>query len=276
VDSSPAVGAGLVIYGTQSDSVVALAAGTGKVVWQSPTTSAVESAPVIAAGTVYVGSDNGTVYALNEATGALKWQVVLSGAIKGSPSVDTANGKLVVGDSSGAVTALSSTNGSTLWSKATGGPVTATPMIYTGAVYVGSQSGSVFAFNETTGAVNWTFKAAGPISASGAFWTDGAKPSYLAGDNKGDVYFLSVTNGSINRQINDVASPITGLSAAYGWAVISTANGAVYADKFPGEITWLFQATKQLSPATMVNGVLYVSGQDAAVRAFTVPGTQIP
>ena len=54
------------------------------------------------------------------------------------------------------------------------------------------------------------------------------------------------------------------------------ADGEIYADKFGGELTWVYPGSLASSPATLQNGVTYVAGQDGAVRAFTVPGTQIP
>jgi outer membrane protein assembly factor BamB len=276
VDSSVAVISGLVIFGTIGGSVVALSSRTGQLVWQTSTSSAVESSPSTANGDVFVGSDDGTVYALNQTTGAIAWQTKLAGAVKGSPSVDPVTGEVAVGDSSGAITALSATTGATLWSVPTGGPVTATPTIDNGDVFVGSQSGTVLALNETTGASVWTFNAAGSVATSGAFWTDGFHPDYVVGDSHGDVYFLTLTTGAVQRLLTQETSAVTGVTAAEDWAVVTFADGEIYGDKFGGELTWVYQGSLASSPVTLQNGVSYVAGQDGAVRAFTVPGTQIP
>ena len=95
------------------------------------------------------------------------------------------------------------------------------------------------------------------------------------GDSAGNTYFLNLANGSLIRKIAGT-SAVTGTSAAFGWAVISYASGLVIADKFNDELTWEFQSTASESPVTMLNGVIYVAGQDTMLRAFTVPGTQIP
>jgi hypothetical protein len=58
--------------------------------------------------------------------------------------------------------------------------------------------------------------------------------------------------------------------------LVSFANGLVIADKFQDELTWEYQGSLSEAPATTVNGVIYVAGADGVVRAFTVPGTQIP
>lgn len=276
VDSSMAVASGFVFFGTTAGSVEALSKGTGELAWQTATSSPVESSPATADGRVFVGSDDGTVYALDQLTGAVDWHVNVGGAVMGSPSVDPADGEVVVGDSDGSITALSMTTGATLWSVKTGGAVTATPTIDNGNVYVGSHSGMVYDLSETTGAVVWTFNAGSSVAATGAYWTDGSHPAYVVGDATGDLYFLGLSDGEVQRHLTQETSAVTGVTAADDWAVATFADGEIYADKFGGELTWVYQSTMPLSPATLQNGVTYVAGQDGAIRAFTVPGTQIP
>jgi outer membrane protein assembly factor BamB len=278
VDTTVAVTDGLVVFGTTAGSVDAISQATGALEWRTAASSGVESSPSVADGKVFVGSDNGTVYALNQATGAVDWQTRMAGAVTGSPTVDPVTGVVVVGDSSGAISALHVSDGSSDWSVATGGPVTATPTIVNGLVYVGSQTGTVYALHEATGGQAWSYATGGAVSASGAYWAstgDGA-PAYVVGNANGNLDFLAVATGKLDRQINQGDSPVTGVTCANDWAVASLANGLVFSDKFGGEITWAYQGTAQSSPVTLQDGVSYLTGQDGAVRAFTVPGTQIP
>src|SRR6516225_4175990 len=73
VYSSPAVANGVVYLGSYGpdNSVYALNAGTGALLWKYNTGSNVYSSPAVANGVVYVGSEDGNVYALNAGTGAL-------------------------------------------------------------------------------------------------------------------------------------------------------------------------------------------------------------
>jgi outer membrane protein assembly factor BamB len=167
--------------------------------------------------------------------------------------------------------------GAVLWSKKTGGAVTATASVTNGVVLVGSASEAVSEFNETTGAVVWTYTTKAPVTSRGSLYTDNrSASSYLVGDNAGNVYFLNISNGALIRLIAGSGSPVTGTTAPFGFAIVSFANGYVLADKFNDELTWTYQGTASESPATTLNGVVYLGGQDGAVRAFTVPGTQIP
>jgi outer membrane protein assembly factor BamB len=277
VDGTPAVTSGLVIFGTAAGSVVALSAESGTLAWTVPTSSPVHAAVAAASGEVIVGSNDGTVYAFDQTSGHLSWKVKLAGGVGGSPAVDPATNEVIAGDASGAVTALSITSGATLWSKSTGGPVDASPTVTSGDILVGSLSDKVYAFNETTGAVVWTFKTTSGVATNGSVYSKGTHaPAYLVGDDQGNVYFINITHGGLIRQIAGHGAAVTGTSAPFGFALISFANGLVIADKFADELTWEFQSSLSEAPATTVNGVIYVAGQDGAVRAFTVPGTQIP
>ena len=278
VTSTVAVTDGLVVFGTTSGAIDAISKATGALVWRTAASSGVGSSPSFADGMIFVGSDNGTVYALDQSTGAVHWHTHLAGAVTGSPTVDPVTGLVVVGDSSGAVSALHVADGSSDWSFATGGAVTATPTIVKGLVDVGSQSGVVYALHEATGAQAWSYATGGAVTASGAYWasTSDGPPAYVVGNAHGDLDFLAVATGKLDRKINQGDSPVTGVTCADDWAVASLANGLVFGDKFGGEITWAYQGTAQSSPVTLQDGVSYLAGQDGAVRAFTVPGVQIP
>jgi outer membrane protein assembly factor BamB len=280
VVATPAVDSGLVFFGTAAGSVDALSAASGSVAWTVPTTSAVRSAPAAASGEVFVGSQNGTVYAINEATGAVSWRATLGGAVRGSPAVDPSTNEVIVGDAGGAVTALSMTTGAVLWSTNTDGAVTATASITNnGLVLVGSANDKVYELNETTGAMVWTYTTKAAVTSRGSLYIDNRSAvagAYFVGDSSGNVYFIDIVTGALIRMIPGTGSAVTGTSAPYSFAIVSYANGYVFADKFDDELTWTYQGTASEAPATTLNGVVYLAGEDGAVRAFTVPGTQIP
>jgi outer membrane protein assembly factor BamB len=167
------------------------------------------------------------------------------------------------------------TTGHTLWSVKTGGPVTATASIDNGNVYIGSQTGTVYSLKEATGAKVWTFRAGAGVAASGAYYTAGAHPAYVVGDSKGDVYFLRLTSGRVFRTLHGSAA-VTGVSAALVWSAVTFADGTVLGSKFGTEIEWAFHARKAVHPVALVSSVTYVAGDDGMVRAFAIPGTQIP
>ena len=288
VDSSPALAGTRLFFGTEggtgvTPAVVALDQATGTPLWTAPTSSAVESAPAVAPGHVFVGSDDGTVYALTQSTGAVIWTAKLPGAVKGSPSVDTAAGVVVVGDASGDITALSYKTGAVVWQVTTGGPVSASASIFNGIVYVGSGDDNVYALSETTGSQVWVTPTTGPVTATGVIYAyngDGhpyAPPTYYAvGSQDGTVRLLDLSDGLVNV-VTVVGGPVVGLTGSVGWLTVTSSNGAMWGLKRHAEPIWkTVAAAPYATAATEVNGIVYTSGEDQTVTAWSIPGRSIP
>lgn len=277
IDSSPALTATQVILGTRDDSVVALDRNSGQPQWSTTTTSPVESAPALSGDQVLVGSDDGTVYSLNAATGAVSWSYHAGGSVLGSPAVDAASGIVVVGDTSGAVTALSCASGSVLWQVTTGGPVTATASIYSGVVYVGSADHTVYAFSEQTGAVTWQYQTSGQVTTGGIIYSQvGSPQSYAVGASDGSIYLLNLVTGGA-QAVQNVGGPVAGLAGSKGWITVTTTDGQVWGLKRSAEPIWNTSTGAAMSAAaTVLDGVIYVGGEDQTLTAYTVPGQPIP
>ena len=283
IDSSPAIVGPNVVFGTGADKVVALNSATGAAAWSATTTSAVASAPANAQGVVLVGTDDGTVYDLNAQTGKVLWMVKLGGAVKGSPAIDATAGNVIVGDASGAITALNLTTGAQLWQMSTSGPITASPTVYNGQVLIGSGNGVEYSLKESTGATQWQVNTGAAVTASAALYANavngsgtGALNQIVVGNSAGRVLYLSLSNGTANRDYTET-SGIVGISDATGWAVINTAGGQVIRYKFATQKSWVYQASAGFTTSpVVVNGVVYLAGQDQTVSAWTIPGQQIP
>jgi outer membrane protein assembly factor BamB len=278
IDSTAAIDNNLVIFGTEGGSVVALNEATGATVWQLTTTAGVESSPAVSAGMVYVGADDGTVYAINESSGSVAWTATLGGPVHSSPVVVAARGVLVVGDNSGYVTALQLTNGTLAWHVLTGGAVTATPLYFSNNIYVGSADGKEYALVAKTGAAVWSYATGGPITASST--TFGTSIGVGSGD--GNVYYLDSKLGTVLNELvgtlnGGPGAPIVGISGALNFMVAETSNGVAEASRVTGaDQTWKFNASAGFaSSPTMVNGVVYVTGLDMALHAFTAPGRPV-
>lgn len=284
VDSTPALGGGLVVFGQTAQSgsstgqLVALSMTTGSPSWSMTTTSPIESSPQIANGIAYVGSDDGTVYAVHLLTGSVLWTYQAPGAVTDSPAVDPTQHVVVFADSTGRITALNSATGAFLWSHATGGPVTASPSVFSGYVLVGSADGIVYALGETSGSVNWTYSAGSPITGSGCLYTGGPKAQneYVFGTSNGAMDYLNLSTGTLNHNFQTTGA-IVAVSCATSWAVFNTAGGQAIGIKYPSQYSWVYTAPAGFaSGAAVSDGVVYLTGLDKTVVAFTIPGQQIP
>ena len=131
----------------------------------------------------------------------------------------------------------------------------------------------MYALNESTGSAAWTFNAGSPVSASGSYWNQG---DYVFGDQAGDLYYLSLKTGSVQRHFT-VGDAIVGESASVGWVVVNLAHGRVVGYKFPNQTSWRYTSPGKLaSSVAIVNGVVYLTSETGMLTAFLVPGSQVP
>jgi outer membrane protein assembly factor BamB len=285
IDSTAAIDNKLVIFGTEAagsggGSVVALNEATGATAWQLTTTAGVESSPAVFGGVVYVGADDGTVYAINESTGAVIWTQTLAGPVHSSPAVVSARGVLVVGDNSGYITALQLSNGALAWHVLTGGAVTATPLYFSNNIYVGSTDGKEYALVAKTGLPVWTYTTGGAITASNV--TFGT--SIGVGSTDANVYYLDSKSGAVVNELvgakyggQGANGPIVGMSGSLNFMVAETSNGTGLASRVSGtDQTWKWTSSAGMtSTPTILNGVVYITGLDMALHAFTAPGRPV-
>ena len=72
--SSPAVGEGVVYFGSEDEALYAVDIQTGAEKWKFETEGDVLSSPTIGDGVIYFGSQDGNLYAVDTQTRRLKWK----------------------------------------------------------------------------------------------------------------------------------------------------------------------------------------------------------
>jgi outer membrane protein assembly factor BamB len=233
------------IAGSGSARLSALDQRTGRVRWSQPLASSSESSPLVVHGRVFVGSQSGTVYAFKAGSGRPLWHYRAGGPVKAAlayfgdyggsvtalrlngsaawrrggagevyatPAV--AYGRVYVGSKSGSVSAYSARSGRLLWARGTGGYVYAAPAVASvpgmaPAVFVGSYSGRFMALNARTGAVIWSRPAGGIVSGAASvigevvyFSALSARRTYALGAKTGRLLW-SFGQGAFNPAISD-------------------------------------------------------------------------
>ena len=275
IDSSaavdPGVDGGIAVFGTSSGSVVALHTADGSPAWsRSFGSPSIDSSPAVVGGVVYIGSDSGVVYALSESTGATIWKAPLHGAVRSSPAVDPAAKLVVVGDDGGSITALSSATGAVVWTVHTAGKVMATPVVAGGVVYIGSEDATMYALKESSGAKVWSVPFGGPITASASL----AGSTLYVGDSTGVVEWLTPSSGAAFYE-KSLGAPVVGLTGTTGFEMSEASNGVIAGAKGPGQGTWSRRLSSTMDSApTILNGEVFVTGEDGMLRCYTIPGQQ--
>ena len=277
IDTTPAVVGGLIIVGSVNHHLYALNAATGKLVWSALLGAAIESSPSAAEGVLYVGDDTGDVYALTAATGKVLWRSKGTGAIKDSPTVDDVAGIVVVGDGAGFVRAFAIKKGGSRWTFDTAGAITVAPIISSGSVFVGSHNGDEYSLNEATGHLVWKYATGHPITGSTSLKPSlsGSKYSQVVVPSGSSLLFLSSTAGTVQEKIAQ-SDPIAGTANALDFTVSELEDGGVDgARTLTGDPdAWATSLPTTLSSSpTIVNGEVFVAGNDGTVQCWTIPGS---
>ena len=153
-ESSPAVGEGIIVFGTDGGTIVALDSSNGREKWRYDAgVSDIRSSPAIAGGTVFIGSNDGSVYAFAADKGTLKWKYSTRDNVESSPSVK--NGVVYVGSRDSSFFALDASTGKEKWKFQNSGPVVSPPAISSDVVYFGTRNNFIYGLDANTGKILW-------------------------------------------------------------------------------------------------------------------------
>ncbi len=266
--SSPAVVNGVVYVASLNDSVYAVKASTGTLLWSYATGGSVYwSSPAVANGVVYVGSADGNLYALEAGTGALVWSYAIGGEVTTSPAL--ADGVVYVGQEFGNVFALKASTGALLWSSPVSGQVESSPAVANGVVYVGTDEDYFYALKASTGAVLWNYYTgyAGQVQSSPAV----ANGVVYFGSENGNSYALNANTGALLWSYA-TGSVYSGPAVAKGVVYVYAEDGTVYAlNASTGALLWSYLTSAPsgaLESPAVANGVVYVVSHNSTVYAL--------
>ena len=274
----------IVFAGTGENSVYALDADTGALVWRREITHAVHDQLVLAGNNVIIGDGiGGGVYALDATTGRQRWRVS-SGAVRGLAAADGVvyAGFAIRSHTAGGVTALSADRGQVMWTVEFGRKLDTTGglAVSRGVVYVTTSHGEIYAFRAADGRRLWriagrkvTFGLAPPVVASGVVYAS-------SGNSIPVLYAVHAATGRglWHRALGAAAFPAY-LAVADGvvYAGLTRINGA--AGLNAGGLSALHAATGRqlwqvpvaggvdLAPST-APGVVYTGSNNGALDAW--------
>lgn len=223
-----AIAGNTLLFGTEPGSFYAVDAGSGRLIWRRPGTSAVLSTPLAWGKRAFFTSWNNRLHAIDVRTGAELWTRDLGRSLGStdyweyyvsSPVRD--RDRIIVGSGSGWLFAFAQ-NGKLLWSADAGARIRSTPAIANGTVFAGTNAGQVIAVSANTGARLWSFDTRGarqPFS-----FKDNDTRSVvtepivvgkivIAGGRDGNIYGIDATSGKeLWHETHDGGSWILGLA----------------------------------------------------------------
>ncbi len=226
--TGPAVGNGLVYFGSDYHTMTALSAATGHGVWQATVGDVIESPPAVTSQAVYFASYDQFVYSVNVTHGKLIWRsligISVSFIIAGGSYVYTATGKETA--------ALRVSDGTTAWSS----PGSSLVLAVAGAAVIVGGNGVLSSVDAQTGAQGWSFNVGGAVThilASGSV-------AYVASDD-GYVRAVNTADGSEKWSYNANRFVKSGIAAANGVVYFGCEDRRVYAvDAASGHRKWSY------------------------------------
>lgn len=271
--------------------VLALDAGSGKILWRQPLDFPARSAPLVAAGLVAVVTQNDLLLTFDARAGTPGWR--FSGAV-GTPPMTAASvtgapafadGIIAAGFSTGMLAAIDTGSGTPVWEQSLAAgfgqastldlsDVVAAPVIAGGVVYGLNLGGSFVAVDLHSGAQVWTHQASGsqPPAASGGFL-------FLLDSNQ-TLFAVHADDGLVSwstqlqpfKNMKEQKNPIT-------WSGPTLVNGTLVAVSDHGEAALvdalsgkLKQTIKLGAPADLppiaAGGVLLQLTRDARLTAY--------
>ena len=239
--------------------VVALAVGTGRVLWRH-TIGPSESSPVVVGATVFVGDWDGRVWALSGRTGKPRWVTTLRGQVKSGVAI--AGRHLYVGDYSGHLYELNAATGKIVWEASvqprfgSAGRFYANPVPAYGRVYIGATDGKEYSFGAASGELRWSQSTGGYVYSSAAVW----RSRIYVGSYSHTFFCLDAATGDVLWTF-DANGPISGSpTVVAGRVYFATLAGTTYAlDAKSGKLSWTFPDGKY-SPVVADSERLYLVG----------------
>ena len=183
--SSPALGPGVLVFGSDDGTVYALNPDNGELRWTFEAGGSVFATPTICGETVFLGALDSVFYALDLETGALKWRhkaerPIFQGA--------ACNGRVVIwGTSGGTLFCLDAATGEEKWRFWASGSVSTPPLIAGDVVYFGSLDRLYYGLELASGKELWRFRTRGRVRTAPVVWG-----TYLFGASE-DRYIYAFT-----------------------------------------------------------------------------------
>lgn len=196
---------GRVFVTTGAGQLIALDAGSGRVVWRQRVNAPIGGGPAVQNGVVYVAARNSVGWAVRASDGRVLWQTTGNPSSSGvmGVSVPAVQGDTVIFPfSSGQMLAVDTATGETKFQAQLAGmrtgraialirDVTGDPVIAGGRLFGGSSSGRVNAFDMATGAEQWSARdgANSPVVVAGG--------SVFAVNDQAEIVRMDAATGGV-------------------------------------------------------------------------------
>ena len=190
--SSPVVSNGLIFFGNDKGSVIAV--GTdGKIRWQYEGGTATEAPPMVYGDMVIIGYNDGTLHAIDKKTGKLVWKYKTDGQIVGSANSWSTGKKsgIIIGSYDYYLHSVDPVTGRLQWKLETMNYVNGTPAVSNNNIVFGGCDGFIRIADAYSGREKDTIEIGTYIASSPAL--SGTKACF--GDYDGNFFCVDLLTG---------------------------------------------------------------------------------
>ena len=207
--------------------------------WSHPTGGFVVNAPAVVDGVVYVGSDDTNVYALDASTGFALGSFGTGDVIRSSPTV--IDGVVYVGSNDNHVYAVDASTGTELWSHDTEEWVQYSPVVSDGVVYIKARADGdqkLHALDAISGETLWVSENPYPYIDDFALAVVGDK-AYTPGES-GEFHALNRATGETVWSFNVGLGAESPPTVVGGVVYLTGVNAAHALDEETGAVIWTY------------------------------------
>ncbi len=283
-----ALDGGQLLVTTGFGEVLALAPGSGAVIWRQELDAIVRAAPVAADGLVVVVARNDVAYGIDADDGRLRWSVAGAKGVAGllgGASPAFVDGTAILPFASGQMLRVEGRSGQPVWGEALSGgrrgfvrmvigDIAGAPVVAGGRVFAASQSGELTATDLETGERIWTLGegAYGPVWPAGdsVFLVSDEQELLRVDASQGAVVWRVALPGYVKPEKRRHLTANYGPVLAGGRLIVASGDGVIRSfdpttGAALGETAVPGGAAAQ--PA-LAGGVLFVISSNGSLHAF--------
>lgn len=268
--SSPTISNGIIYIGNQENTVSALSAATGQVIWSTQLGHYTDEAgsfivplPVVSNGMVYANSQDGFFYDLDVGTGRTIWSFQVPSGVLVAPAV--ANGIIYIGSEAGSLYALDAISGRKLWSYQPSlafNFLEVPPVVANGLVYAAGAGGGIYAVDAVSGRERWVQGAAdaqyAPAVVNGMVYVTTIE---------GELYVLDAASGREQWSFFSTRDGFTSSPIVVGKSIyIYSFAGLVEVDAITHQERWFHEMDGTLTTPAVVKNMIYAIAGDRNFR----------